>query len=95
MIEKLYRDGLTIMQVCQRVRVHRTTILRHLSRLGVETGHRKLSNVDVAECAIRYEAGETCRQIAVDYGAHPDTVRRRLIDFGVSMRPGRFGERQD
>ena len=71
--------------------VHRTTVLRHLRKRGVETGHTKLSDAEVDEIVGRYVGGETCREIADDFGVHKDTVRRRLVGRGVVMRDGRFG----
>ena len=87
----MYREGHTVEEISVRLLIHRTTVLRHLDHLGVETRWRKLDDEAIAQCVGRYLSGETCREIARDHGVHPDTMRRRLVAAGVKMRVGRFG----
>lgn len=52
-VERLYQDGLTVIDIAQRLDVHRVTIFKHLRKLGLETrrngnGHQGLRGLSPA-----------------------------------------------
>lgn len=42
-----------------------------------------------AELKHRYASGETCKELARQFGISADTVRKRMKEFGVSLRQGK------
>ncbi len=80
-----YETGETLSQIGHDLGVHGDTVRAALLRVGVEirpavrpTRPQKLSPAQVAECACRYEKGETLQSLADEFGVHRETLRRSL-----------------
>ena len=87
-------EGLTMQQIADRpdVPVSLNTIWRRLRAAGVEirpAGFRRAEVDDELIIRLYVVEGLSCEQIAAreDVDCHAGTVRRRLIDAGVEMRP--------
>lgn len=83
----MYEDGTSIEAIVETLGLDRSTIFRHLDRLGLQRrGGRKLDEEMVRSAAARYETGETLSQIGQDLGVHGDTIRAALVRIGVEIR---------
>jgi hypothetical protein len=47
------------------------------------------NGLDTALLTARYESGESIAALGSDMGVSPTTVRKRLLDAGVQLRPRR------
>jgi hypothetical protein len=87
---KLYRELGTQRRVAERLGSNQGTISGILRSQGVRVGVGPVTKYDLPmdEIASRYLAGETCREIAKDYGVDDERIRRRLKSKGVTRRNG-------
>jgi DNA-binding CsgD family transcriptional regulator len=51
------------------------------------TPHTRLGDKRVANLAKRYKNGESVRDLALAYGAHPSTIATHLKRLGIPQRP--------
>lgn len=67
--------GSPIDALAAKLGVHRTTIIDHLDRRGVEPRKavRKTTDRRVLQAAKRYDAGESLRMVAARFGARQGT----------------------
>lgn len=86
-----YRSGCSISKLAAEYQLHRTTVLEHLKRAGVERRPhlRKLSDVQVAEAGQLYSAGLSIAATAEWFGVHNRTMRSELVRRGIVIRPRR------
>jgi hypothetical protein len=72
--------------------VHRTSISRILHDLGIPLRDQGLRAEDVPAAARLYESGWSLVRLGEKYGCAHTTVRRRLLEHGVTMRARRGWE---
>jgi hypothetical protein len=84
-----YQAGASVTALVAQFRVHRTTVLAHLERAGVQRRPhlRKLSETEVTQAARLYEAGTSLTAAAEQFGVHQRTMRAELARAGVVIRP--------
>jgi hypothetical protein len=68
--------------------IHRTTVMTHLDRAGVE---RRAGLIDrnLNEARRLYESGSSLAGVAEHFGVDAETVRRSFRTAGISLRPRR------
>jgi DNA-binding transcriptional ArsR family regulator len=89
-----YRAGAAQRDLARRFGIHRTTVTAHLRRAGVSLrSTEKLTQDTVAEAAALYEQGWSLARIATKFDVYPQSVRYRLLAFGVRMRDTHGRER--
>lgn len=84
--ERQYRAGATLKQVAGRMGIPRQRLAVLLRERGVPLRRRQPTADEVAEMKRRYLGGESLRSIGTRLSFSDGTVRRWLIDQGVSMR---------
>ena len=86
-----YRSGLTVRQLAAKWGIHRTTVLRHLERHGVERrpNRRKLTDASANQAAQLYCKGQSLSQVARQFDVNPTTLRNELDRAGVTVRSRR------
>jgi len=80
---------MTVDQLAERYHLHRTTVMRHLDKAGIETRRiaRKLTDEQVRRAVERYERdGHTLGDLAEAFGVTSETIRREFIKAGVERR---------
>ncbi len=89
----LYQAGATLVEVGERLSVHRRTVAVHLVRRSVPIRRRGLDASQLAEAVTLYSGGLTLTEVGLRFGVSQQTVRRALAAQGVSIRPtGRRAE---
>jgi transposase-like protein len=88
----MYERAETVTGVAVELNVAFETARRWLLAAGVQLlpkGRPSASarQLDVGELAKRYSTGESIAQLGRRYGVSPATVRSRLLDAGVELRP--------
>lgn len=94
-IVELYRAGLTAEQIGRQVYLSRSTIYYHLRiarqrRRGRQFTGGKLGRIphrDIELTVSLYEGGMTTREVAAQLGLTHATVRYRLLNAGIQLRP--------
>jgi uncharacterized protein (DUF433 family) len=83
-----YTAGSSIDSLALQFGVHRTTIMDHLERRGVErrTVVRKMTNRTVREAVTHYEAGESLKVVAARFGVDAKSLAREFTRGGVPIR---------
>ena len=83
-----YRTGLAVVQLVRKYAVHRTTVMEHLERQGVNRRQnvRKLTDADVRRAARMYKAGSSIIRTAAEFGVSERTMRRELAEAGHVIR---------
>jgi transposase-like protein len=83
-----YQGGVRAEDLALRFGVHMKTVYRHLRAAYVSKGQQwhKLTDAELEDVRNRYEAGESMEKIGQEIGAHPSTIRRRLLLMGVEIR---------
>jgi predicted transcriptional regulator len=87
-----YRRLGTITRVAEELGVAYETARQWLLEAGVELKAKgrpsaRAASLDESTLVDRYNAGESIATIGLDLGVSPTTVRKRLLDAGVSLRP--------
>jgi AraC-like DNA-binding protein len=84
----MHERGVPIDELAAVFAVHRTTVMTHLERGGVErrTG---LIQRHLDEARRLYEAGASLAGVAEHFGVDGETVRRAFNEAGISLRPRR------
>ena len=91
-LRKSYRKLRSVPAVAAELGVAFETARRWLRQAGVELQSKgrpspSAGNLDVVDLTKRYAAGESISTIGAAYGVSPATVRARLINAGVELRP--------
>ena len=86
-----YVAGHSVEQLTKSYSLHRTTVLEHLEKNGVERRRniRKLTDQQVAEAAQLYATGISLVHVAEQFDANEGTIRREFANAGVVVRPRR------
>lgn len=85
-----YQAGCSVRDCARDFGVHRTTVMSHLERRGVErrAQGRKLDDEAVAHARSLFAAGQSAASIAREYEVDAETVRRALHnDYLTSSLP--------
>jgi intein-encoded DNA endonuclease-like protein len=91
-IFRLHYEGYTAYQIEKLLPVSKNSISRFLAKEGISISHRQRKREDKLtdhkeEIIRRYEVGEGCQLIAKTYGCNENSIRRRLMAWGVKRRP--------
>jgi len=86
-----YLAGSSIGSLAAELGVHRTTIIDHLERRGIERRRsvRKMTDRSVRVAAKRYGTGESLKVVAVQFDVDARTLAREFRRAGVGIRPRR------
>jgi AraC-like DNA-binding protein len=90
-LARRYLAGSSLDALAREYRVHRTTVIRHLDRLGVPRRRvvRKLTDEAVAWAAARYREGASLAVVSGEFGVHQRTLAREFRGADMSIRPRR------
>lgn len=91
-IAQQYQAGAEMRELAAAFRVHRTSISHCLRELGIPLRHQGLRAEDLPVAARLYEGGWSLARLGKKYGCTHTTVRLRLMEYGVRMRPRRGWE---
>jgi transposase-like protein len=88
----MYRESGSVPAVAAKLGVAFETARRWLLEAGVELRPKgrpsaTADRLNPTELAARYQSGESIAQLGRRYGVSPATIRSRLIDVGVELRP--------
>jgi DNA-binding CsgD family transcriptional regulator len=85
----LFLQGMSPEQIAEQLNLCRTYVGMILKTQGhpIPRNVKTKYDLPMEEIANRYRAGESCSEIAKDYGIPPERIRRRLRDEGVPRRP--------
>jgi predicted transcriptional regulator len=91
-LKTLYRTAGSVPTVAAELGVAYETARQWLLEAGVEMKAKgrpsaRAASLDEAALAERYYAGESIATIGHDLGVSPTTIRKRLLDAGVALRP--------
>lgn len=91
-LAKAYGRLCSVPAVADQLGVAFETARRWLLDAGVELNRKgrpssAANNMPMAEVKRRYLKGESIAQLGIAFGVSPATVRSRLIDAGVELRP--------
>src|SRR5262249_43349358 len=84
----MHEHGVPIDELASVFGVHRTTVMTHLGRAGVE---RRTGLIDrhLDEARNLYESGSSLARVAEHFGVDGETVRRAFRNAGIALRPRR------
>ena len=91
-LKKAYRRLGSVPAVASELGVAYETARRWLQAADVDLKSkgrpsRRASKLDPAKLIARYENGESLATIGTSLGVSPATIRARLLDAGVQLRP--------
>jgi hypothetical protein len=91
-LKKAYRRLGSVPAVASELGVAYETARRWLQAANVDLKSkgrpsRRASTLDPAKLITRYEQGESLATIGTSLGVSPATIRARLLDAGVQLRP--------
>jgi hypothetical protein len=81
-----YRSGATVYELAKRLRIERRTVSAILHRNGVPMRRCGLSDAQVEDATRLYDQGWSLARIGKRMDVTADTVRKRLLERGVTMR---------
>jgi hypothetical protein len=84
-----YVSGATVKNLVEEFKVHRVTVFSLLDRAGVPRRSRRLSSEEIESAKRLYESGLSLALVGETLGWNADTIRRALINAGVSVRARR------
>lgn len=88
-----WKAGTGVIKLAAQFGIHRHTVLRQLQARGIDTT-QKLTPEELAEAARLYREGWSLARLAERYGISDCTVRTRLIEVDVVMRPRKGGKQK-
>lgn len=89
-----YVAGHSVAQVSKAYNLHRTTVLEHLEKNGVDRRRhvRKLTDDQVQQASVLYATGSSLVRVAARFDVNEATIRREFTKAGVAVRPRRGWE---
>ena len=86
-----YVAGQSVGQLTKRYQLHRTTVLEHLERGGLQRrpNVRKLTDAQVQCAAKLYASGSSLVSVAEHFGVNARTISREFEEAGVPVRARR------
>ena len=93
-VDDLVRDyiaGSSIDSLADHLGVHRTTIIGHLDRRGIERRKivRRMTDRSVQQAASHYRTGESLKVLAVRFDVDEKTLAREFKRADIEIRPRR------
>jgi lambda repressor-like predicted transcriptional regulator len=82
-----YEAGATVYHLGRQFGIARQTVSKILHRRGIPMRMTGLSPSQIEEAARLYESGWSLAQVGMHMEVSSDTVRLRLLEHGVRMRP--------
>ena len=82
-----YAKGVPVDELVRRFGIHRTTVHRLASQVGVAMRRRGLDEPGRREAARLYEQGMTLEEVAAELGVGHETVRSAVVAGGGTIRP--------
>ncbi len=82
----LYKSGMTVYELADKYKCHRTTISVQLKNNGVKMRMQSLSDEQVDKAVELYCSGQSCSKIGNALKASPETIRQALIRSGIKLR---------
>ncbi len=73
-------------ELAVQFQVHRTTISKHLTKLGVETREVRIGPEQIDEARRLYESGLSLAAVGGQLGFEARTIHLHLLELGVMMR---------
>jgi len=91
-MKTVYRTAGSVPAVAAELGVAYETARQWLLEAGVELKRKgrpsdRAASLDDEALIERYNAGESIATLGHDLGVSPTTVRKRLLDAGVALRP--------
>ena len=85
-----YQAGASVPELATSYGIHRTTVLLHLERYGIQrrSAGPKLTEEEVRQAAAFYAEGESLATVATRFGVNASTIKRGFDKVGVKTRPG-------
>ncbi len=89
----VYRAGTSVTELATAFGIHRTTVLLHLERHGVDRrpARRRLTDEDVAQAVAFYADGESLATVATRFEVNASTIKREFDRARIRTRPGKGG----
>ena len=93
-LRRLYRTSRSIPAVASELGVAYETARQWLIDAGIKLGSRgrpskAASKLDTSQLQRAYGSGATLAELGEKFAVSPTTIRKRLIDSGVELRPRR------
>ena len=90
-LARSYVEGSTLNEIASLYSIHRTTVIRHLDRLGIvrRRNNRKMTDRDVKIATDQYRRGLSLREVAAGFEVDASTLAREFRHAGVPIRPRR------
>jgi hypothetical protein len=82
-----YKTGASIKALASTYRIHRTTVVDHLERQRVFRRATPLADTDLEKLVELYAKGWSLARIGQRFGVRPTSVRYRLRQAGINLRP--------
>ncbi|MFL6116195.1 MAG: terminase gpP N-terminus-related DNA-binding protein [Catenulispora sp.] len=73
--------------------IHRETAGKYLQARGIDTWDVGFGSEQIKDAAELYRQGWSLAQLSEKFGINDGTVRARLLEVGVAMRPRKGGRR--
>lgn len=86
-----YQAGTSVPKLAVQYAINRETVGKHLKTRGINTREPKISSEQIQEAAALYREGWSLARLGKTFGVDDGTVRSRLLEVGVVMRPQRGG----
>jgi predicted DNA-binding protein YlxM (UPF0122 family) len=82
-----YEDWLSLKDLASAFSIDRRTVGNHLKRRGIASRGRKLTDEQIVQAVELYRRGWSLARIAECLGVYPQSVRYRLLQRDVTLRP--------
>ncbi len=88
---RAWEAGGSVAQLAAQFGLHRSTVGRYLKERGINTLEARFDPEDLKQAAELYRCGRTLLEVAMEFGTTKKTIRKRLAEFGVTIRKGGRG----
>jgi len=80
-----------VRDLAQTFGAHRTTVLAHLERQGIDRRRcvRRLTDAEIETAASFYRDAHSLKTTAIQFAVDAETLRREFRKAGVDVRPRR------
>lgn len=83
-----FRAGVTMKVIAAELEIDRRRVRKVLYEAGAAQPRTRLTNAQVAQAARLYEDGASLARVGDRFGVSAGTIRSKLLDAGVVIRPG-------
>jgi DNA-directed RNA polymerase specialized sigma24 family protein len=87
-----YLTGTPINDLANEFGIHRSTVMKHVQRVGLQRRQKLLADRIDEACRL-YQQGWSLRRIGTRFDVHANTVRRALANADVQIRDSHGRER--